>query len=139
MAAHLFIQPGASSQEDVNKWMHTKPKAVAAFFKHIITDPERAAELAAAVEADPMVIEVSDANGKRAVDLACKECKKAMQASLYLLGRFEVDAGPPDHISPSFALLGCSDVSNPDARPLPRKFLKVMRDEGAVLIAALTK
>ena len=58
--------------------------AVATWF-----DQVSAAKMAAdalAIEADPSLAELVDADGRRAIDVAHKECKLRMQAALFLLG-----------------------------------------------------
>lgn len=50
-----------------------------------------------------------------------------------LLGRFEVDTGPPLHQSATAAVLAATDHVDPDAKPLPRRALKAMREPSQVL------
>ena len=71
--------------------------------------------------------------GQRAIDLACLECRRAMQRALFFLGRYDVDKTPPLHFSATAAVLGATDYGDEDIKLRPRYALKAMRDPSAVL------
>uniref|UniRef100_A0A7S3ZY23 Calmodulin n=1 Tax=Pelagomonas calceolata TaxID=35677 RepID=A0A7S3ZY23_9STRA len=52
-----------------------------------------------AVRKDPALADLTNDKGQRAIDLACLECRSAMQKALFFLGRYDVDKGPPEHRS----------------------------------------
>ena len=107
---------------------------VAILFCAFATVEANAATVGAAVEADTSLAELTDASGRRAIDVAHKECRRKMMAALYLLGRYDVDATPPRHISATAAVVAATDHSEPDAKPpLPRRALKAMREAEQVL------
>ena len=113
---------------------HNVSSDVAAGFCAFATVATNAKQLSAAVEAQPAVAELTDEDGRRAIDVAHKECRKAMMAALYLLGRYDVDATAPLHFSATSAVLAATDHANPDAKqPLPRRALKAMRQPEQVL------
>ena len=56
-----------------------------------------------------------------------------MKASHLLLDRFEVDAGPVLHSSPTAIVFAVTDLAKPDLKPLPRLALKAVRDEDVLL------
>jgi hypothetical protein len=107
------------------------PDGGVACFKPLGQMPEYAALLAAAVTADPSICTLTDADGERYVPLACLPCRRAMETALFLLGRFDVDAGPPKHFSGTAAVVSATDHAS-DARK-PRCALKAMREAGHVL------
>ena len=79
--AYAFFERAAADTE-----------AVAALVSRIIGDEKRAEALGRVVEADSSLTELADGSGKRVIDLACAPVRKAMQAALYLVSRFEVRA-----------------------------------------------
>ena len=52
-----------------------------------------------AVRKDPALADLTNDKGQRAIELACLECRSAMQKALFFLGRYDVDKGPPEHRS----------------------------------------
>ena len=62
--------------------MSEKPLAVSPFFKSILTDAAYSAWLGEAVKATPSLARLTDADGRRAIDVAHSECRQAMQAAL---------------------------------------------------------
>ena len=66
--------------------------------------------------------------GRRAIESAHSACKQAMQAALFLLGRFDVDDGKLLHRSATAAVAAAADHGDPEAKPLPRVALKAMRE-----------
>ena len=85
------------------------------FFKTILTDAAHAAWLGEAVKATPELAKLTDADGRRAIDVAVPACKQAMQAALFLLGRFDVDDGPPEHRSATSVVIRADDhADKPD-------------------------
>jgi len=100
---------------------------VPTFFKSILTDAAYAAWLGEAVKAAPSLAGLTDADGRRAIDVAHSTCKQAMQAARFLLGRFDVDGGPLLHRSATAAVAAAADHGDPEAKPVPRVALKAMR------------
>ena len=100
------------------------------FLESLIAHASFADRLEAAVRNDPALADIVNAKGQRAIDLACLECRQAMQRALFLLGRYDVDTTPPLHFSATAAVLGATDY---DADPKQRRALKAMRDPSAVL------
>ena len=100
------------------------------FLESLIAHASFADRLEAAVRNDPALADIVNAKGQRAIDLACLECRQAMQRALFLLGRYDVDTTPPLHFSATAAVLGATDY---DADPKQRRTLKAMRDPSAVL------
>ena len=70
-----------------------------AFIEGVITNASFADRLEEAVRKDPALADLTNAKGERAIDLACLECRRAMQKALYFLGRYEIADGPPEHRS----------------------------------------
>ena len=48
---------------------------------------------------DPALAEIKNDQGKRAIDLACLDCRRAMEKARMFLGRYEIADGPPEHRS----------------------------------------
>lgn len=118
----------------VQAWLHKRPAAVSAFLEAIVTDPANAQALEKAVAACPSITEVSNRAGQKAFELACKECRDAMQGAKYLLGRYEVDNSPPLYLSRTSAVLAARDRQDGDGTTLgARRALKLMRDEATLL------
>ena len=73
-----------------------------------VQQASRANQLAAIIRSrqGPSVASISDAEGRRAIDIACGPCKQAMEEALRLFGVFEVDSGPPLHVSRTACVFG---------------------------------
>ncbi len=69
------------------------------FIEGIITNASFADRLEEAVRKDPALADLTNDKGRRAIDVACLECREAMQKALFFLGRYEIDDGPPEHRS----------------------------------------
>eukprot|EP00964_Phaeocystis_antarctica_P090471 scaffold57876_cov62-Phaeocystis_antarctica.AAC.5 len=123
----LIVEPRKDAPGQLHAFLLANPLAVPAFFKFILTDAVHAAWLGEAVEATPSLARLTDADGRRAIDVAHSVCKRAMQAALFLLGRFEVDDGKLIHRSPTAAVAAATDHGDPEAKPVPRVALKAMR------------
>ena len=57
-------------------------------------DATHAAWLGKAVKAAPSLAKLTDADGRRAIDVAHPACKQEMQAALFLLGRYRPGPRP---------------------------------------------
>ena len=132
LAAHLIVTRQTYALP-ASKWLLERPKAVAAFITNIISDPVHAPKLGMVIESHPEIADKLGPNGERLIDIACKECKQAMQGALYLLDRFEVDSGAPLHLTASSAVVAATDRVTSGLKGLQRRALKAMRDEAAVL------
>lgn len=130
LAAHLAIS-GRSVSTPIVTWLHKRPSAVAVFLAQIVTDPARATELGRAFATYPSLIDVTDKTGKKAIEHACEECKAEMEASLFFLSRYEIDAGPPMHCSATCTVFGAFDCD--DKTKKERRCLKLLRDEQTLL------
>jgi len=106
------------------------PDGGEAAFKPLGLMAEYAELLGRTVAADPALGELKAADGERYVDIACFECRRAMERALFLLNRFQVDSGPPLHFSATAAVVAATDQS--DANRGTRCALKAMRDLGQV-------
>jgi len=124
----LIVEPRKDAPGQLHAFLLANPLWVPAFFKSILTDAAHAVWLGEAVKANPSLAELTDADGRRAIDLAVPECKQAMQAALFLLGRFEVDDGKLLHRSATAAVAAATDHGDPEAKPVPRVALKAMRE-----------
>ena len=100
---------------------------------HVVTDDASATLLGAAVQAKPWIAELTSSTGERAIDLASLPCRRAMQAALYLLGRFEVVRGPPLHFSATSAVLAADDHADREVRH--RRCLKAMHGQAQARVA----
>jgi serine/threonine protein kinase len=123
----LIIEPRKDTPGQLHAFLLTNPLAVPAFFKSILTDAAHADWLGSAVKAAPSLAHLTAADGRRAIDVAVPVCKQAMQAALFLLGRFDVDSGPLIHRSATAAVAAAADHGDPEAKPVPRVALKAMR------------
>ena len=90
--------------------------------------PEHAKLLADTVKLDPSLAQLKDAKGDTYIELACKQCRQAMQMALYLLGRFEL--GHALHFSNTSAVVTATDHGDP-ARP--RRAIKAIKEASQVL------
>eukprot|EP00964_Phaeocystis_antarctica_P047108 scaffold27240_cov64-Phaeocystis_antarctica.AAC.4 len=108
---------------------------------HALAEQPAAVDLLRAVlEADPTLADVTEGEklGRTPIQHACPECRRAMRAALCLLGRFEIDDGPPLAVSATSAVVqaddlrGADEASGDDAKPL-RCALKAMRKAEQVL------
>ena len=100
---------------------------------HLLAEePDAVDFLRAVLEADPKLADITDKLGRTPIEHACPECSRAMRAALCLLGRFEIDDGPPLHFSATSAVVQADEIgsadktSGADAKP-PRRALKAMR------------
>ena len=132
LAAQLIVSERESFAQPVTVWLHKRPKAVAHFVTTIVTDASKAPGVAKAVAACPSLTEVAVKGGPKAIEAACAECRAAMENALFFLGRYEVDAAMPLHLSASSAVLCASD--NQEAKGgASRRVLKLLRDESTLL------
>ena len=67
-----------------------------------------------AVRKDPALADLTNDKGQRAIDLACLECRSAMQKALFFLGRYDVDKGPPEHRSATSLVVRAVDHAAAD-------------------------
>jgi hypothetical protein len=67
------------------------------------------------VQADPKITDLEDERGHRALDAALPACKHAMESALRFLGTFDVDAGPPIHMSATAAVLRAKDADTEES------------------------
>ena len=96
-------------------------------------DEARAEQLAEIVRADPWVADIRDRDGRLAINIALPKCKEAMEAALRLFGAFDVDSGPPLHISRTACVLAATCHKEGGAEPTTRVALKGMRELNQVL------
>eukprot|EP00964_Phaeocystis_antarctica_P032196 scaffold18241_cov59-Phaeocystis_antarctica.AAC.3 len=123
----LIVEPRKDTPGQLHAFLRANPLAVPAFFKFILTDAAHAAWLSEAVKATPSLAGLTDTDGRRVIDVAVPACKQAMQAALFLLGRYEVDDGRLLHRSATAAVAAATDHGDPEAKPVPRVALKAMR------------
>ena len=79
----LIVEPRKDTPGQLHAFLLANPLAVPAFFKSILTDAAHAAWLGEAVKATPSLAGLTDADGRRAIDVAHSACKQAMQAALF--------------------------------------------------------
>jgi hypothetical protein len=103
-------------------------------------EPAAANFLRAVFEADPTLADATEGDklGRNPIEHACPECSRAMRAALCLLGRFEIDDGPPLHFSATSAVVQADEIGGANATSgtnakLPRRALKAMRKAEQVL------
>eukprot|EP00964_Phaeocystis_antarctica_P073597 scaffold45165_cov66-Phaeocystis_antarctica.AAC.3 len=136
--AHLvsaFVKDWANNPK-VAQRLHDYPNMLHA----LAEEPAAANFLRAVFEADPTLADITkgDLNGNTPIDHACPQCRRAMRTALCLLGRFEIDDGPPLHFSATSAVVQANHFvdaegsSGADAKPL-RRALKAMRETTQVL------
>ena len=149
LAAHLVLRASHHFARPVEAWLDRQPHAVNFFLTKIITNEANAEGVSLAVAAHPRLAELTNKEGRSAVELACAACKASIEEALYLLGRFEVDPGPPLYASSSCTVLAARDRESSGAllgSPAPRKSsvaaqkasserlaLKLIKDEATVL------
>ena len=83
--------------------------AVPLFFKSILTKAAHADWLGEAVKATPKLAGFTDADGRRAVDVAHATCRRRMQESSWLCNRYELQLGPPEHLSATSVVIRADD------------------------------
>jgi len=115
----LIVEPRKDTPGQLHAFLLANPLAVPAFFKTILTDAAHADWLGEAVKAAPLLAGLTDAIGRRVIDAAHSECKQAMQAALFLLGRFEVDDYKLLHRSATAAVAAATDHGDPEASGSP--------------------
>ena len=136
--AHLvsaFVKDWANNPK-VAQRLHDYPNMLHA----LAEEPAAANFLCAVFEADPTLADITkgDLNGNTPIDHACPQCRRAMRTALCLLGRFEIDDGPPLHFSATSAVVQANHFvdaegsSGADAKPL-RRALKAIRETTQVL------
>ena len=80
------------------------------YFESAINDDSFARVLADGVRNNPELAEWKNNKGQRAIDLACLECRSAMQKALFFLGRYDVDKCPPAHRSATSLVVRAVDA-----------------------------
>eukprot|EP00964_Phaeocystis_antarctica_P046335 scaffold26758_cov64-Phaeocystis_antarctica.AAC.2 len=108
---------------------------------HALAEQPAAVDLLRTVlEADPSLADITEGDklGRTPIQHACPECGITMRAALCLLGRFDIDDGPPLHFSATSAVvqaddLGGADVTSGAGTKPPRRALKAMRKAEQVL------
>ena len=93
------------------------------------------------IAVDPSLGDLRNDNGDLYIDLATLQCRHKMYAALYLLGRFEVDAEPPLHVSATAVVFAATDhredqleeQNQGKAVKKSRRALKAMREARQVL------
>ena len=68
-------------------------------FLAIVKHTPFADRLEEAVRKDPALAGLTNAKGQRAIEVACLECRRAMQRALLFLGRYEIIDGAPEYRS----------------------------------------
>ena len=98
-ASLLIVEPRRGTPGQLHAFLLANPLAVPPFFRSILTNAVHADWLGEAVKATPSLAGLTDADGRRAIDVvvAHSACKQAMQATLLLVGRIDVDDGPLLH------------------------------------------
>jgi len=127
----LIVEPHKDAPAQLLPFLREKQLSVPAFFRDILSQPDLADWLGKAVAATPDLARLTDANGRRAIDVAHAECRQKMQAALFLLGRFDVDEGKLLHRSATAAVAAATDHRSAEAGyalPPRRVALKAMRD-----------
>ena len=135
---HLVAQHSAKQwdNDEMLRCLRDRPGVL-----HALAEQPAAADLLRTVlEADSTLANntTGDPKGRTPIEHAAPECRHAMRAALCLLGRFEIDDGPPLHFSATSAVVqaddlgGTGETSGADAKP-PRCALKAMRKTEQVL------
>ena len=105
----LIVEPRKDAPGELHPFLRANPPAVPAFFKTILTDAAHAAWLGEAVKATPELANVTDASGRRAVNVAHETCRKRMLESSWLCKRYELQPGPPEHRSATSVVIRADD------------------------------
>ena len=108
----LIVEPRKDAPGELHAFLLANPLAVTPFFKAILTDAAHATLLGEAVRVTPELAKFTDDIGRRAIDAAHPASKRAMQAALFLLGRFDVDDGPPEHRSATSVVIRADDQAD---------------------------
>ena len=74
----LIVAPRKDAPGELLAFLRANPLAVSAFFKTILTDAAHATWLGEAITATPELAKLTDADGRRAIDVAVPACKQAM-------------------------------------------------------------
>ena len=90
----------------------------------LIGEEARAAQLAEIVRANPSAAYVRNSDGRRAIDVAHAKGKEARAKALRLFGAFDVDSGPPLHISRTACVLAATCHKEGGAEPTTRVVAK---------------
>ena len=111
---HL-VKLGKDTPGQLHAFLLANPLAVPAFFKTILIDAAHADWLGEAANAAPELAELTDASGRRAIDVAHATCRRRMQASSRLCKRYELQPGPPEHRSATSVVIRAEDhADKPD-------------------------
>ena len=78
----LIVEPRKDNPDQLHAFLLEKPLAVSPFFKSILTNAAYSDWLGKAVKATPSLARLTDADGRRAIDVAHSECRHAMNAAL---------------------------------------------------------
>ena len=78
----LIVEPRKDNPDQLHAFLLEKPLAVSPFFKSILPDAAYSDWLGKAVKATPSLARLTDADGRRAIDVAHSECRQAMIAAL---------------------------------------------------------
>lgn len=127
LANHL-ISPGGSSV--------ATGRSSCSSLEILLQMPEHAELLGSAVARQPLLADAMVSSKDRAIDKACLEVRRAMQAGLRFLGRYEIDKGSPLHISATSVVVAATDYSHEHANVTlqhPRRALKAMVEGDQVL------
>ena len=71
----LIVEPRKDAPGQLHAFLLANPLAVPAFFKTILTDAAHAAWLGEAVKATPLLAGLTDADGRRAINVAVPACQ----------------------------------------------------------------
>ena len=75
----LIVEPRKDAPGELHAFLLANPLAVAPFFKSILTNASHADWLSEAVKAAPELAGLSDADGRRAIDVAHPACRRRMR------------------------------------------------------------
>ena len=101
----LIVEPRKDNPNQLHAFLLEKPLAVLPFFKSILTDAAYSDWLGKAVKATPSLARLTDADGRRAIDVAHSECRQAMNAALVAAEKaMEVEPKPSATAAVALAL-----------------------------------
>ena len=78
----LIVEPRKDNPDRLHAFLLENPLAVSPFFNSILTNAAYSDWLGKAVKATPSLARLTDAGGRRAIDVAHSECRHAMNAAL---------------------------------------------------------